>query len=909
MTSYFSTSANAKTEEFASAGAAAAPATSDIDSFSFEVVAGDYVPNTQARTNYRRDPYASKALFTDPSIRTRASSLHQAEEWAAMGGVQATGGAALGSQGRFHMYGISPEADTTNYDMPSLNTRTPPLPPPPPINAGVNGLLRSHSDGGMNPYTYRGPNADYASRKQSRLHQDFKALPKEERQRLVEREAATSDLLARTVHLRFLPLTMLQSELGAICNECGEYLRVRICGNSTNSQNWIYGFVEFATTAGAEAMMRRSGMELSNGPGRPPLRLKCNSAKQPIVDRVFHDADPATGSPCIFGLGNFAKRTLGDALESYYNLKEKEAQQQQQEPSATPSSTSVSQTSAATAARPPARLSPHARAFQPSASPVPRAEYLPGVHHATTVGTAGTANGDHWTSSSLSVVTAALKADSDTGSSDSATGITSTARKHYTAGAQGVPSTLGATPRMAYSPNQDYSAFDMAACSIRAASRAASGPCATTKTSAEWRRASFDSNSAATPLEAVAAALSLSSERGGGVLPGLLLPPSSMAAFPTHSDLAGNELSLALQNMMLTGSATDGDEVLERGRELTLRAIGQAHGFLNSQQGFYDAMGTLRSLVELLDCHAAVTGGAVATGAGDHTAELPQRATQLRLLANLMMALLYMMKRNLSDALPHIHAVVMSCNEIPVVCLWKSQQPQQRVAQQQPLQQKLSSGMPDRRSDTQRWQGLAVGENVYDRAEEVGGYGCFGAPGSFLGAVLESIGEEENEHEEGFKNASASNSNNGDTASTSSGESQALLRRDQNFHRYVLNVLVAIGLSMEEVQPVITRSTYALAAGRARDVLNTASVDLDECLESTAPNPRLCDRLYGPASSTSSSSGGKSNVRSSKRDITFFPRLFFTTAEATRQEVLRSVDLELFWHCLPPKQCVQCYTE
>nr|CAJ2478234.1 unnamed protein product [Leishmania braziliensis] len=901
MTSYSSTFPNAKVKALTSISAAA-PTTSGIDSCSFEVVAGDYVPNAQRETGYRPGPYSPKPLFSDPNASTRLPPFHQEEEWGQLGSTHAASGGIPGTQGRFHPHGFSPVSDAPSYDVLPLNNCSPPLPPPPPppINVGMDGLLQTRSDGGVNPYTYRGPNADYTSRKQNRLHQDFKALPKEERQRLVEREAATSDLLARTVHLRFLPLTMLQSELGAICTECGEYLRVRICGNSTNNQNWIYGFVEFSTTAGAEAMMRRSGMELNNGPGRPPLRLKCNSAKQPIVDRVFHDADPATGTPCIFGLGNFAKRTLGDALESYYNLKEKEAQQLQ-DPSTTPFTTSVSPNLAAAVARAPVRLSPHARAFQPSSSPLLGAEFLPGVHHAATGTPAGRPSGDHWTSSPLPAVVAALKAESDAASTDSATGVISTVTKHYTSGTQDPSPSLSTPPRVMQVPNQGWSTLDTAAYSSGALPNAMPGQPVTSKSAALWRCASAGANAVVTPHETIALAPSVSSDRASSVLPDFLLPPSNAAAFPTHTDLAGNELSLALQNMMLTGSATDGDEVLERGRELTLRAIGQAHCFLNSQQGFYDAMGTLRSLVELLDCHAAVTGSAVATGAGDHTAELPQRATQLRLLANLMMALLYMMKRNLSDALPYIHAVVMSCNEIPVVCLWKTQQQQQQ--QQQPSQQNVNGGKLERLSDRQQLQGLAVGDGLYDKTAETGGYGCFGAPSSFLEAVLESIREEENGHEEGSKSASASNSNNGDTASTSSSEVQALLRRDQNFHRYVLNVLVAIGLSMEEVQPVITRSTYALAAGRARDILGTASADLDECLESTTPNPHLCDRLYGPVPNTNNSTG------SSKRDITFFPRVFFTTAEAMRQEVLRMADTEVFWQRLPPKQCVQCYAE
>lgn len=167
------------------------------------------------------------------------------------------------------------------------------------------------------------------STRDRRLHLDFKALTKSERQRVVQREAADSDLLERTVHLRFLPTSMKQGELAAMCRECGPYLRIRICGNSTDNQNWIYGFVEFETREGALNLMRMNGREMPNGEGRSVLRLKCHTANQPIVDRVFHDADPASNSPCIFGQGNFEHRTLKDALDSYFNLKAKEQRGQQ----------------------------------------------------------------------------------------------------------------------------------------------------------------------------------------------------------------------------------------------------------------------------------------------------------------------------------------------------------------------------------------------------------------------------------------------------------------------------------------------------------------------------------------------------------------------------------------------------
>jgi hypothetical protein len=954
MASLFSTSPNVKAE--AASNADNTP--NNTDSFNgFEVVAGDYMPNTEIDTDYFSDPYAAKPVFASGMGMQRVL-FHQSDDWLTptLDPTSATG------LNHFQVCGRSPVSDAPSYGsyerMPS-NLRTPPPPPPPlpphPHNVGngsvgVDGRLNVHpyssgvapgstGSNGQNPYTYRGPNADYSCRRQNRLHQDFKALPKEERQRLVEREAATSDLLARTVHLRFLPLSMLQSELAEICSECGEYLRVRICGNSTNNQNWIYGFVEFATTSGAEAMMRRSGMELHNGPGRPPLRLKCNSAKQPIVDRVFHDADPATGNPCIFGLGNFAKRSLGDALESYYNLKEKEAHHMAEfSATATPSpkclSPNINASASAVSTRPPMRLSPHARAFQPSATAMLGTELLPGVHSATTADSPNSCAGAsaHWTSPALSTTALRPKADSASSSHSSSvgepiSGVKPTATTQHQRqdhcnhlGGVAVPSSAGTTPRVTFTPPQGY----MAPKGRTSVTTAGAAP--TRFASVQSDRVLFSDGPGAV------AAHGPPGSRLGSFAADLLLPPSKYNAgggsstrpfggASTPSDVAGNELSLALQNMMLTRAATDGEEVLCRGQELALRAIGQAHDFLNSQQGFYDAMGTLRSLIELLDCHAAVTGGAAATAAGDHTADLPQRATQLRLLANLMMALLYMMKRNLSDALPYIHAVVMSCNDIPVVRLWKAPQQQQTcmaaVAAAKSRSRSSSGGEKSTPSTaqkklTQQWKGLAVGDAFQDTSDYAEGYDCFGAPSDFLEAVLESIRDDEEaeeEKEEGMGGRKRHNNSepqsltgpssvNGDTSSTSSAETQALLRRDQAFHRYVLNVLVAIGLSMEEVQPVITRSTYTLAAGRARDVLNASCEDLDDCLQSTEANPHLSDRLYAPPLNASS-----------RRDITFFPRLFFTSAEAMRQAVVYSADKDVFWQCLPPKQCVQCYLE
>ncbi|CUF71072.1 RNA-binding protein, putative [Bodo saltans] len=133
--------------------------------------------------------------------------------------------------------------------------------------------------------------------------------------------ADKAELLSRTIHLRFLPTGMRQGDLATMCVECGPVNRVRICGGQNNpNQNWIYGFVEFIDQDAAHKMMKKSGMELHNGSNKPPLRLKCHCAREPIVDRVFHDADVAKGIPCQFGSGAFASRTLKEALDSYFNL-------------------------------------------------------------------------------------------------------------------------------------------------------------------------------------------------------------------------------------------------------------------------------------------------------------------------------------------------------------------------------------------------------------------------------------------------------------------------------------------------------------------------------------------------------------------------------------------------------------
>lgn len=834
--------------------------------------------------------------------------------------------AASASAAPFQATRTSPTSECPSYEASSTIQSTPPQLSQSSSSHAIKSastasnqfeLPLHHHPNHRKPFTYHGPNADYTNRKQNRLHHDFKALPKEERQRLVKQEASVSDLLARTVHLRFLPTSMKQSELAAIAAECGTYLRVRICGNSTNNQNWIYGFIEFAATAGADALMQRSGMELPNGAGRPPLRLKCNAAKQPIVDRVFHDADPSTGTPCIFGLGNFASRTLKDALDSYFNLKAKEALQEQEgliaPPPLPPSATAATvagmpySPNGGAEGLPPAprytdqrltapfssfanttaRLSPHARAFQPSCTSILAAELLPGVQNI---------GGHHHPQSYTPGSLALARVISESDGSESATGMTPTGLYEAPNSAlanRTATSSSSTTPRIIYGapPGSLSPALHPQSGAIGSGSPV----CIQVPSSAKGGAASHR-------LSPVA----------------LKLPPTVTAT----TEVKGSQLSITLEQLMQSKSATDGEEVLERGAALVLRAMQQAELFLSSQHGFYDAVGSLRSLVELLDCHEAVTGGPASTGTGDQTAALPQRVTQLRLLANLMMALLYMAKRSFHDALPYIHAIVVCCNALPSTPL-RGSQPTQRGATFPDTPASAPAGML-------LWGELAIGQtgraiasnpaatkagrhddsdresgdsDEFEAAEVVRGYNCFDQSANFLQDVLNSIEEDDDEEEE---NDSASECN----ASTPAAEAMVLRQRDASFHRYVLNVLVAIGMAMEGVHPEVTRNTYSLAASRARDVLGTPCAILEDCLAAASSS--------FPSGAATASRGLPAPPRLSEvlfpghvgpRDITFFPRLFFTTTEALRRDVLQhcSIQSDLFWSRLPPIHCVDCF--
>lgn len=132
---------------------------------------------------------------------------------------------------------------------------------------------------------------------------------------------ADGSTLHRTVHVRFLPTALKQGEFAALCTQCGDVVRVRICGNNipTDDLSWIYGFVEFATADGAHAMVAATGRTLGHN-GKTSLRIKVTMAKQPIIDRVFHDGDVLKGTTSTFGCGQYAAVTLQDAVYSYFSV-------------------------------------------------------------------------------------------------------------------------------------------------------------------------------------------------------------------------------------------------------------------------------------------------------------------------------------------------------------------------------------------------------------------------------------------------------------------------------------------------------------------------------------------------------------------------------------------------------------
>lgn len=124
----------------------------------------------------------------------------------------------------------------------------------------------------------------------------------------IDTPESEADVLSRTVHVQYLPVTMTEGELSKLINSCGQPRRVRICGNPMKDHNWIFGFVEYETPDGAAALMVKNGMRMGT------YKLRCTMAKTQVGDKLPSDATKKL--PCSFGK-HHPDRTLRDALLSY----------------------------------------------------------------------------------------------------------------------------------------------------------------------------------------------------------------------------------------------------------------------------------------------------------------------------------------------------------------------------------------------------------------------------------------------------------------------------------------------------------------------------------------------------------------------------------------------------------------
>ncbi|CAJ1004936.1 hypothetical protein Q4I28_000251 [Leishmania naiffi] len=74
----------------------------------------------------------------------------------------------------------------------------------------------------------------------------------------------------------------------------------------------------------------------------------------------------------------------------------------------------------------------------------------------------------------------------------------------------------------------------------------------------------------------------------------------------------------------------------------------------------------LKQLLAFLDSNAAVTDGAAQTGSADCTTTLPQHVMQVRMLANIVGALLC---RSAEDAMPYVEAILVTFAQMPLSAL------------------------------------------------------------------------------------------------------------------------------------------------------------------------------------------------------------------------------------------------
>ncbi|AYU81299.1 RNA binding protein, putative [Leishmania donovani] len=697
-----------------------------------------------------------------------------------------------------------------------------------------------------------------------------------------------AEVLARTVHLRCLPPFMKQRILADVFEDCGEYLRVRICGNAATHQKWVYGFVEFATKDAAAKMTTYCGMELPNGPDKPPLRLKCSPSKQPILDCMAYDADVANGTPCGFGRGHLAECTLNDVL-----------------------------------------------LVVGSGSGTPKPSTAGGAS-SSGGGRGGGGVGDRRMKAANSALTAlavqSIRKVAATGCGCGCSGVNCCGCCSCW---KGLPESTECASCAGGEVSSDISAKGTAGAVGAPVAARGCADCATCDGGSAMATHPSDccGDAAATLPQLKATCSGLLDLQMPFVFPGGGSPLDFMqqlaAAFQGLRDSAATH-----------ESQLDGPSIARRAEAMALDAMHRS-GRFTSDACIQDTLSELTQLLAFLDSNRAVTGGAAQTASGDCTATVPQRVTQLWMLAHLVSALLCVLRRRVGDAIPHVEAVLVTFAQTPPsTLLLRARQRGKAVAvQEQRHAEKLTHSQVLGALHEGRGPGAVAGAAT-----------AIGAPaacslvkrrfapslplGSFVdedvaGSLLEMVNEDgdydgshcedanihrmssrddpldnddiEDKDDDAAQlkdsSGSASSCTYASEAFWNSADTAALCRRDESFSRYVLNVLVSVGLAMEEVHPGIARSAYMLANGRATEVLGEPSKLLaDRLAAAPTGNPHLCAALFA-----------ETDRNGSARDVTFFPHQFFESVNVVSQRLLDIRETEGFWRQLPPNHIVTLF--
>ncbi|KAH9577882.1 hypothetical protein LSM04_009655 [Trypanosoma melophagium] len=123
-------------------------------------------------------------------------------------------------------------------------------------------------------------------------------------------DAAAEELRRRrTVHVKFIPVTMPFSAIRALLWSCGEVNKVRLVRPRTTAhpeRTFYVCFAEYADDAGAARMIALHGCRVAGN-----FRLAVARSRDAIRGGFITDRDLNTGRPCTFGLNAVQIRQLG----------------------------------------------------------------------------------------------------------------------------------------------------------------------------------------------------------------------------------------------------------------------------------------------------------------------------------------------------------------------------------------------------------------------------------------------------------------------------------------------------------------------------------------------------------------------------------------------------------------------